>query len=52
MGKQIIVKRGSEITLEDAKSVDLIVSVGGDSTYLQSSSFAYDSSLPILGINS
>ncbi len=34
MGKQIIVKRESEITHEDAKSVDLIVSVGGDHTYL------------------
>ncbi len=32
--------------------MDLIVSVGGDHTYLQSSSFAYDSSLPIMGINS
>lgn len=36
---------------EDAHDVDLIVTLGGDHTYLQSSAIAYDCTIPMLGIN-
>ena len=39
------------MTLDDTKDKDLIISMGGDHTYLTSSSIAYDCSIPILGIN-
>ena len=50
-GKQIVIKTDRDLTLDDTKDKDLIISMGGDHTYLTSSSIAYDCSIPILGIN-
>ena len=44
-----------EVDLEDsdlAQDIDMVVSVGGDSTYLQSAGIIVNSRLPLLGVNS
>ena len=43
-----------EVDLEesDIQDKDLVVSIGGDSTYLQSAGIINNSSVPLLGINS
>ena len=44
-----------EIDLEDsdlAQDIDMVVSVGGDSTYLQSAGIIVNSRIPLLGVNS
>jgi NAD kinase len=50
-GKECTVKFEYELTKEDSEGKDLIVSLGGDHTYLVASAYAPDCSLPILGIN-
>ncbi len=44
-----------EVELEDSdltQDIDLVVSIGGDSTYLQSAGIIVNSRIPLLGINS
>ena len=44
-----------EVDLEDsdlAQDIDMVVSVGGDSTYLQSAGIIVNSRIPLLGVNS
>ena len=41
-----------EIDLEDYDLADMVVSVGGDSTYLQSAGIIVNSRIPLLGVNS
>lgn len=44
-----------EVDLEDsdlAQDIDMVVSIGGDSTYLQSAGIIVNSKIPLLGVNS
>ena len=53
MGMQPTLKK--EIDLEDsdlAQDMDMVVSIGGDSTYLQSAGLIVNSKIPLLGVNS
>jgi NAD kinase len=53
MGMEPILRK--EIDLEDsdlAQDIDMVVSVGGDSTYLQSAGIIVNSRIPLLGVNS
>lgn len=53
MGIEPILRK--EVDLEDsdlAQDIDMVVSVGGDSTYLQSAGIIVNSRIPLLGINS
>ena len=45
-------KKEVELEESDIQDKDLVVSIGGDSTYLQSAGIITDSSIPLLGINS
>jgi len=53
MGIEPILRK--EVDLEDsdlAQDIDMVVSVGGDSTYLQSAGIIVNSRIPLLGVNS
>jgi NAD kinase len=53
MGMEPILRK--EVDLEDsdlAQDIDMVVSVGGDSTYLQSAGIIVNSRIPLLGVNS
>jgi len=52
MGKNVTVKYEEDLTKEDVKNKDIIVSLGGDHTYLVASALIWDRRIPILGINS
>lgn len=51
MGKEVIIKPDKEATQEDAANVDLVVSLGGDHTFLRASALIWNRMTPILGIN-
>ena len=51
MGKEVVVKGEEDATNEDMKEVDLVVSLGGDHTFLRASSLIWDRKIPILGVN-
>ena len=51
-GLQVTVKNECMVEEKDAVDKDLVVSVGGDSTYLRAAGLIPDSSKPILGVNS
>ena len=52
-GRNVKVKRCYQLTEEDVedKDLDLVISLGGDGTFLKTASMVKDSSIPILGIN-
>jgi NAD kinase len=53
MGMEPILRK--EVDLEDsdlAQDIEMVVSVGGDSTYLQSAGIIVNSRIPLLGVNS
>ena len=50
MGKEVTVKTEAEATLEDVKEVDLVVSLGGDHTFLRASALIWNNEIPVLGI--
>ena len=53
MGMEPILRK--EVDLEDSdltQDIDMVVSVGGDSTYLQSAGIIVNSRIPLLGVNS
>jgi len=50
-GKDIRVKLDNELKEDDAKGIDLVISLGGDHTYLRASAMAKTSGVPILGID-
>ena len=37
MGKEVVIKLEGDATLEDVQDVDLVVSLGGDHTFLRAS---------------
>lgn len=49
--KEVIVKNETFLTKEDTENVDLIISLGGDHTYLHTSSYLSDCTKPLMGIN-
>jgi len=51
MGKAVTVKTEIEATEEDVDGADLVVSLGGDHTFLRASALIPNSSTPIVGIN-
>jgi len=51
MDKLVTVKQECEVTKADASGKDLIVSLGGDHTYLVASGLIEDKKTPLLGIN-
>lgn len=50
-GKDIKIKMDSELEDNDADGVDLVISLGGDHTYLRASAMAANSSIPVWGID-
>jgi NAD kinase len=52
-GRNIKTKRCYQLTSEDInpEEIDLVVSLGGDGTFLKTASMVPDSTIPILGIN-
>ncbi len=53
MGMEAVLKKEIDLDESDLTSdIDLVVSIGGDSTYLQSAGIINDSKIPLLGINS
>ena len=51
MGKEVVIRREDQATLEDMEGVDCVVSLGADHTFLKASSLIWDHMTPILGIN-
>ena len=51
MGKEVTVKTEISATEEDVEEADLVVSLGGDHTFLRASALIQNSSTPIMGIN-
>ena len=50
MGKEVVVKNELTATKKDVENADLVISLGGDHTFLRTSSLVQDSSTPIMGI--
>jgi len=45
------VKQCYQVNEDDFKDIDLVVSMGGDGTFLKTASFVKNKTLPMLGIN-
>jgi len=50
-GHNIICKQECEVSREDAKDADLLVTLGGDHTFLLASSLIKNNETPLLGLN-
>ena len=50
-GRQVQVTRDYQLTDKDLENKDLIVSLGGDGTFLKTASMVKMNTLPIVGIN-
>ena len=50
MGKEVVVKNELTATEKDVREADLVISLGGDHTFLRASALIQDSSTPIMGI--
>ena len=51
MGKNVKVIYDEEVQQNDIKDVDLVITLGGDHTYLRGSALIWDRRIPLLGIN-
>jgi NAD kinase len=51
MGKKVTIKNDDELQPTDILGTDLVVSMGGDHTFLHASALIWDKRIPILGIN-
>ena len=50
-GRIVKTKQCYQLTEDDVKDVDLVISLGGDGTFLKTASMIKSPSIPILGIN-
>jgi NAD kinase len=50
-GREVKVVSDYKLTDDDFKDVDLVISMGGDGTFLKTASYIRTHKLPILGIN-
>lgn len=51
MGRVVTVKSEDDVEQDDMRDIDIVVSLGGDHTFLRSAALIWDSAVPILGIN-
>lgn len=51
MGKTVKIISECDVSDEDMKEVDLVVSMGGDHTFLRAAALIWERRVPILGIN-
>ncbi|CDW73590.1 nad kinase domain-containing protein 1-like [Stylonychia lemnae] len=52
MGMNAKIKKENELDQHDINDIDLVISIGGDSTYLKAAGIILNNELPIYGINS
>jgi NAD+ kinase len=50
-GRRVKTKQCYQVTEEDIAGNDLVISLGGDGTFLKTASMLKDTTIPILGIN-
>jgi len=51
MGKKVTIRSDDELRPTDILGTDLVISMGGDHTFLHASALIWDKRIPILGIN-
>jgi ATP-NAD kinase N-terminal domain len=52
LGVDADIKKESDLSHTDIQEKDLVIVIGGDSTYLRTAGYIDSSTLPLLGINS